>query len=167
MNHGKGDFGSKANDTQVGGSHYKTGYEHWDLVLRTNMMYLEGQATKYVSRWRKKNGVEDLKKAEHYVQKLIENAPLCLALRRRPFSDRIVVSEVTKFARVNALSSQEESFVRTMGIWQTVEQLEEALDLITALRGEAEAKPVPLEDTNKHGDRFENTVNFAKPEDRT
>jgi len=62
-----------ANDHQVGGQHYKTNYEHWDLVLATGMGYLEGCATKYVARWRNKDGVADLKKALHYVEKIQEN----------------------------------------------------------------------------------------------
>lgn len=62
-----------ANKRQVGGAHYKTDYEHWDFVrevLANN--YLLGNATKYVSRWRKKNGVEDLEKALHYIDKARE-----------------------------------------------------------------------------------------------
>jgi hypothetical protein len=65
---------SQANDRQIGGSHYKRdgGIEHWDLIERSGIGYLEGCATKYVARWRQKGGVQDLEKAEHYVQKLIE-----------------------------------------------------------------------------------------------
>lgn len=67
-----------ANDTQVGGEHYVTGgLQHWDVVYKFNLGYFEGQITKYIFRWRKKNGVEDLKKARHFLDKLIEmNEPL-------------------------------------------------------------------------------------------
>ena len=61
-----------ANDTQVGGSHYRSGLQHWDLIERYGIGYLEAAATKYVVRWRKKNGVEDLKKSRHYTVKLLE-----------------------------------------------------------------------------------------------
>ena len=63
-----------ANERQIGGNHYKRdgSLEHWDLVERCGIGYLEGCATKYVARWRSKGGVQDLEKAEHYVQKLIE-----------------------------------------------------------------------------------------------
>jgi len=65
---------SNANTKQVGGSHYQTGaVQHWDIAA---MLYGEAHfkctATKYVSRWRKKNGVQDLEKAKHYLEKLIE-----------------------------------------------------------------------------------------------
>lgn len=34
--------------------------------------YFDGNAVKYLSRWRHKGGIEDLKKARHYIDKLIE-----------------------------------------------------------------------------------------------
>jgi hypothetical protein len=62
-----------ANNQQVGGTHYKTGgEEHWDRVHRLNLDYFQGQITKYVERWKKKNGVQDLKKARHFLDKYIE-----------------------------------------------------------------------------------------------
>lgn len=61
-----------ANRAQVGGDHYKTPIEHWDYVLANDIPYLEAQIIKYVTRHRRKNGVEDLRKAEHFLQKLLE-----------------------------------------------------------------------------------------------
>lgn len=61
-----------ANNIQIGGSHYRKGYQHWDFVADTNMPYHLACATKYVSRWREKNGVEDLAKAHHYLAKARE-----------------------------------------------------------------------------------------------
>ena len=62
-----------ANDKQVAGNHYrKQGIQHWDYVLANNIPYMEAQVIKYVSRWRDKNGMQDLQKAEHFLQKLIE-----------------------------------------------------------------------------------------------
>jgi len=64
---------SKANEVQVGGKHYKTGgEEHWDRVHRLNLDYFQGQITKYVERCWRKNGVEDLRKARHFLDKYIE-----------------------------------------------------------------------------------------------
>ncbi len=60
------------NDRQEGGSHYQSGIQHWDFVIANALGYFEGQITKYVTRWRKKNGLEDLKKARHFLDKLIE-----------------------------------------------------------------------------------------------
>lgn len=68
----------KANDRQVGGDHYKRasvdgGEEHWDRQFRLfGPGYHIGQITKYVERYRFKNGREDLEKARHFLDKLIE-----------------------------------------------------------------------------------------------
>jgi len=63
----------KANMRQIGGEHYKTGKsECWDIVADHKLDYFQGQILRYVMRWNKKNGVEDLKKAEHFLQKYIE-----------------------------------------------------------------------------------------------
>lgn len=64
----------KANDVQHGGTHYKQfkGFEPWDVITEWKLGYLEGTALKYIARWRYKNGVEDLKKAMHFLQKAIE-----------------------------------------------------------------------------------------------
>lgn len=63
-----------ANERQVGGTHYSTdgGLQHWDIVDIFKLDYFQGQITKYVMRWNKKNGVEDLKKAAHFLEKYIE-----------------------------------------------------------------------------------------------
>lgn len=66
-----------ANETQVGGSHYKgKTIQPWDYIAANDIGYFEGNIIKYVSRWRDKGGVDDLKKARHYLDKLIElNTP--------------------------------------------------------------------------------------------
>lgn len=63
-----------ANKRQVAGSHYaKHGeLQHWDVVDHFNLDYFQGQITKYVMRWKDKNGIEDLKKAQHFLEKYIE-----------------------------------------------------------------------------------------------
>lgn len=63
-----------ANDKQVGGKHYEAGHQHWDIVHEHQLDYFQGQITKYVMRWKKKNGVQDLEKARHFLDKYIELA---------------------------------------------------------------------------------------------
>jgi len=61
------------NNVQIGGDHYKRlPIETWDYIARNGIPYLEGNVIKYVSRWREKGGLQDLKKAQHYLAKLIE-----------------------------------------------------------------------------------------------
>jgi len=63
----------KANDVQVAGTHYKgKAIQPWDYIVGNNLGYLEGNIVKYVSRWKDKGGVDDLRKARHYLDKLIE-----------------------------------------------------------------------------------------------
>lgn len=61
-----------ANDRQEFGDHYRAEFQHWDLVEKYGVGYLEGCATKYITRHRKKNGAQDLIKAIHYTEKLLE-----------------------------------------------------------------------------------------------
>lgn len=53
--------------------HYKKGdIEVIDYILDQKFDYLEGNVIKYVSRYRNKGGIEDLRKARWYLEKLIE-----------------------------------------------------------------------------------------------
>lgn len=60
------------NQIQHGGNHYRTEYQHWDWCIDLKLGYLESAATKYLSRWRNKNGLEDIRKAGHYMAKAVE-----------------------------------------------------------------------------------------------
>jgi hypothetical protein len=62
-----------ANARQEGGTHYKQlSIQPWDYIVSNNLGYLEGNIVKYVTRWQTKNGVQDLLKAKHYLDKLLE-----------------------------------------------------------------------------------------------
>ena len=62
-----------ADDMQVGGDHYMDkAIQPWDYIIANNLGYLEGNIVKYISRWKDKGGVDDLRKAQHYLAKLIE-----------------------------------------------------------------------------------------------
>lgn len=56
-------------DTQVGGDHYtRMAIQPLEYILANDIGFVEGCIIKYVSRWRAKNGVEDLKKALHMLE---------------------------------------------------------------------------------------------------
>lgn len=63
---------------KINPNHYKTGgIETIDYIRAKSTReqykgYLLGNVIKYISRYQDKNGTEDLKKAEWYLQKLIE-----------------------------------------------------------------------------------------------
>lgn len=64
---------STANEIQIGGDHYKEKtIQPWDFIAANQLGYFEGNIVKYVSRWQNKGGINDLKKARHYLDKLIE-----------------------------------------------------------------------------------------------
>ena len=59
--------------TQVGGSHYKNfAIQPSEFIHRNGIGFLEGNVIKYVTRYRAKNGLQDLQKAKHYIEMLIE-----------------------------------------------------------------------------------------------
>lgn len=65
------------NDEQIGGDHYRNMViQPWDFIAANDIGYFEGCVIKYVCRWKHKGGREDLLKAKHYLDKLIEiNTP--------------------------------------------------------------------------------------------
>lgn len=64
---------SSSYSTQVGGDHYsKCKIQPLNYIIANNMNFVEGNVVKYVTRWKDKGGVEDLKKARHYLDMLIE-----------------------------------------------------------------------------------------------
>lgn len=76
---------TSAFDKQVGGNHYKdTAIQPIDFIFANNLGYVEGNVIKYVCRYGLKNGIEDLKKAKHYLELLIEEKERAGARPARP-----------------------------------------------------------------------------------
>lgn len=64
---------TSALDIQEGGDHYRTmAIQPVEFIHANNIPFIEGNVIKYVSRWRSKNGIADLKKARHFLDLLIE-----------------------------------------------------------------------------------------------
>ena len=60
--------------SQVGGSHYKDmAIQPITYILANNLGFAEGSIIKYISRYKAKNGLQDLKKARHFIDILIEH----------------------------------------------------------------------------------------------
>jgi hypothetical protein len=60
------------NKDNISPNYYKEGIQVTDFILSYNMEWCEGNIIKYVTRYKAKNGLEDLKKAKWYLEKLIE-----------------------------------------------------------------------------------------------
>jgi hypothetical protein len=133
-----------ANDVQIGGRHYKRPgvIEHWDMVEQYGLGYLEGCATKYLQRYKDKNGVQDLEKARHYATKLIEltevvqtrwfvtypNAPSTnFRLPRGRVPDGVVGS----FCR--GMENAQYRAIKLLCQWRTVAELELVVSIIDGM----------------------------------
>jgi hypothetical protein len=131
------------NDYQVGGDHYAKGgdIQHWDFVELNGMGYLEGCATKYVTRWRFKNGKQDLEKAVHYITKLIAlHEPKVynvLGVRfsfvRRNRTTLVPVISSRAFADANQLTDTEFAVCHMLLHWTTADDLKMALELVRGM----------------------------------
>ena len=60
-------------DKQIGGSHYKKmKIQPSKFVIENELLFPEGSVIKYICRHRFKNGKEDLEKAVHFIEMIIE-----------------------------------------------------------------------------------------------
>ena len=63
----------KASEHQVGGGHYKDmPIQPSEFIHRNGLNWCEGSAIKYICRHRLKGGKEDIQKAIHYLELLLE-----------------------------------------------------------------------------------------------
>lgn len=63
----------KAIKSQVGGSYYKDmTFQPIELIAALRCSFIQGCIIKYISRYKNKNGAQDIKKCIHYAQLAIE-----------------------------------------------------------------------------------------------
>ena len=96
------------NDYQIGGSHYKGGYQHWDWIIELNMHYLFACATKYIIRWKDKNGIEDLRKAVHYLAKADDR---CIHFYKYETHQKIMLVNTRYSGFFNSIGEQEREII--------------------------------------------------------
>jgi len=58
-------------DSQVGGTHYDKAIQPVEYIHANKLPFIEGNVVKYITRWRDKNGLEDLEKIKEYIDLLI------------------------------------------------------------------------------------------------
>lgn len=119
------------NERQVGGDHYKKAeYQHWDWAVDNfGPEYLAAAVTKYVVRWRTKDGLKDLRKAQHYLEKLLEKH----AQEAYPYPPPRLALEIDRLTVVYALTAKELSICSAMATYRRREDLETALTLLKEL----------------------------------
>lgn len=60
--------------SQIGGDHYtKNKIQPIEYILANGLDFCSGNIVKYITRYKDKNGLEDLEKAKHYIELLIKN----------------------------------------------------------------------------------------------
>lgn len=119
-------MGQDPNSYQVAGTHYASSIQHWDFAAANyGPGYFLGQVTKYVARWRKKNGVQDLEKARHFLVKLMsvdwDAAGWALPMRMQ--------NSCAEFCNANGLGEPDAQVVFCI----TVGQYGTALDLLDVM----------------------------------
>ena len=71
--HVKAHIEAEASSKQIGGDHYsKLKIQPMQYSLANNLNYAQANSIKYITRYKDKNGIEDLKKAIHCIELLIE-----------------------------------------------------------------------------------------------
>ena len=64
------------NTKEVGGTHYlKQAYQPIQLIAELNLNFFQGNIVKYLTRYKDKNGLEDVNKAVHYAELGSELSP--------------------------------------------------------------------------------------------
>lgn len=53
-------------------SYYGTGLDVIDFCQKNNLDFMQGNVIKYVTRYKEKNGLEDLLKARKYIDRIIK-----------------------------------------------------------------------------------------------
>lgn len=125
---------NNANSRQVGGQHYARGekFQHWDFAIQClNNRYLEGNITKYVTRHRFKNGLQDLEKARHYTEKLQEEFVAGRVQPPQPTQEQMV--RVAEFCEANKLNPHEQFIITMATSWQRSHNLSSIIYNINVL----------------------------------
>ncbi|WP_291394978.1 DUF3310 domain-containing protein [Acinetobacter sp.] len=66
--------GVRALDEQIGGNHYKTlSIQPITYIMANDLGWCEGNAIKYITRFKQKGGRQDIEKAVHYLQILLDS----------------------------------------------------------------------------------------------
>lgn len=68
---------TRAIDKQEGGNHYKKlKIQPIEYIQANNLSYEQGNVVKYITRYENKGGIEDLRKAIHFIELIIEGTDI-------------------------------------------------------------------------------------------
>lgn len=119
-------------DKQVGGGHYKALSVQPITYIQSNKLdYCQGNVVKYVTRYPTKNGREDLEKAAHYCEFLLEYytthrwARVVRYVTAHPLLLRLQI-DPRKYCNVNTIHGLPRKAIRLVSTWRTLANLKEA-----------------------------------------
>lgn len=119
---------SSANETQVGGEHYKRAVQHWDVAALHDIPYLEARALAYLLRYKHKGRPkEDLQKCRHFVQKIRELHALGVYEPRVEKGKTPPTYVLEELSRAHELEKHEMEMVFSLVRWFNVNTLDELI----------------------------------------
>jgi hypothetical protein len=116
-----------ANNRQVGGTHYRTSMQHWDMAADLKLGYFEGQISKYLTRHRFKKGREDAEKALHFAEKVRERA---MFMGHLPIHAFPTAAYMVEYGEANKLTRDEMRAINRAVSWLNVTDLDVLIDTI-------------------------------------
>jgi len=117
------------NDVQVGGDHYKgVNFQPWDWP-RHGLGYYEVSAIAYLARFRKKGGIQDLQKVQHYIDKML------FCWREGEYENRCTANLllIRQFNKDNSCDRFQSEAVQFLVMWRDGDELEEAKKIVEEL----------------------------------
>ncbi len=103
---------------QVGGRHYADmKIQPVEFINANQFQYCEGNIVKYVSRWRHKGGIEDLRKASHYMLIILSDAEYTRRFSdlRSHYGHAGMAPE--RYCRENGITGPEKGVITHLWLW--------------------------------------------------
>ncbi len=66
------DRAKEKENKQIGGQHYQLPIQPVEYIYKNKLDFFQGNVIKYVTRYKQKNGLQDLQKAKHYIDLIIQ-----------------------------------------------------------------------------------------------
>lgn len=103
------DEGKSALDVQIGGGYYKLCcMQPIEFIVRADLNFIQGCIVKYITRYKNKNGIEDLNKIIHYCELAIQ---LYRDSDKRPFIDYALCKQ---YCKANKLTKTQQNIINSV-----------------------------------------------------
>lgn len=111
-------------DVQIGGTHYKTlQMQPLELIVPLGIEFIPGCIVKYVSRYKNKNGIEDIKKCVHYAQLAMQLESKRLpGVKTKKSKSKTLAEFVDRYCALNNITGYEQFIINyaVLNKWEKV-----------------------------------------------